>query len=292
MEENNIKKLYRIQSFANNIDPYTNRNVPIKRVSISNDGKIVFNPNSDQFIYFSPTDRHHCYYIFNKVLKIITDELSKAKNNPYYKKLNIPEDFRAFTYFTHTSIDVIKEVQKFFENYIPPKYVELVSLNYLSAFSDMFKDCSIKNVKKTFGSRCPEISDTAVFGGAYGVNDAWLDLLKASTLSTETARLSVTRFLDFIIENSYKTTVKRQQLKQVLARNENLFQILDFITYNKLNNPDFYAPNNTNNIRRHLQAIEDYKLFNDKRPRDKIYFAHQKQVFKEALHSAREKDPM
>lgn len=292
MKDERIKKLYRIQAYTDNLDPFTNRNVPVKRVIVSNDGKIVFNPNSHQFIYFSPTDRHHCYYIFNKVLKIITDELAKANRNPAFSKLNLPEDFRAFTYFSNTSVNIIKDVQNYFENYIPPKYVELVTLNYLNAFSAFFEDCSVRNVKKSFKDRCPEVSDTAVFGGAYGINDAWLDLLKASTLSTETTRLSVTEFLDFIMVNAYKTNVKRQQLKQVLNVNPHLFEILEYVTYNKLNNPSFYDPNNTNNIRNHLQAIEDYKIYNEKRPKDRVYFAEQKQIFKDALHSAREKDPM
>ena len=92
MDNKKLLKLHRVQ--ATNIDSshLVKHNSPVKRVHISACGKIEFNPNEQHYIYFSSTNEHHVYYIFNKVIGIIISELNNYKNTNEYKKLNLPEN--------------------------------------------------------------------------------------------------------------------------------------------------------------------------------------------------------
>ena len=50
-------------------------------------------------------------------------------------------------------------------------------MKYLNSFSSFLENSFVPN-KKTHDKGVPEISDTRNFGGAYGISDVWLELLK------------------------------------------------------------------------------------------------------------------
>lgn len=265
-------EIYRMQSEIQGIHPKLCKHYPVKRVNIGENGEIKFNPDSSKFIYFSKTEKHHAYYIFSKVLKIINSELRKAKDMPQIKSLNL-ENFRSTEFLNKANYNIIKEVQKFFRDYIPPQYIELVSLKYLEAFSRNFEECAIKNHKKLSASNEPEISDTRFFGGAYGINDAWLELLKSSIVSTSSMSFSMDQFFDFILDSSAVGDVERKSLKPIINSNPQLLDILNISTRKQLENPKFKDKNNINDIKHYLQAIEDYKLYNQEKPLNRQFFA-------------------
>ena len=159
--ENKNNIVYRVQSPTLETNPFFNRHVPIKRVTVSGDGSIEFNPNEQKYIYFSQSEKHHCYYIYHKVVKIINDLLKDAKNRPEYAKLDLPENMagllpgrcNALQYYTNMNIKVMENVQKFFSDYLPPQHVELVSLKYLNSFATLLNDCTVHNTKKCH-SKC------------------------------------------------------------------------------------------------------------------------------------------
>lgn len=254
---------------------------PAKRVIVSNDGKIEFNPDASKFVYFSKTEQHHVYYIYSKVLKIIMAELDKHKDLTCVKELGVLSNFRATDLLSGINYSIIKEVQKFFQEYIPPKYVELVSLKYLNVFSRMFEDCAIENLKKQAQCNVPEVSDKRIFKGAYGINDAWLELLKCSTFESVHLTLSLEQFFDFILANSYKYKTTKNSLKPILNNYPQFFEILNITTKRILANPKFSDKNNVNDIKYYIQAIEEYKLYNQKKSKvlNKEYFATKRQEF-------------
>ena len=263
-----IDKMYRIQA-GDNHNPFEIKSAPVKRVTVASDGEITFNPDSNKFIYFSKNNKHHTYFIFNKFFKIIKDEIKKANTNPQFAKLKLDDDFRAFTFHSNVNIDAIKHVREFFKNYIPPQYLELVTLKYLNSFSTLIDECSIRNVKKTnITSLSPETSDTGTFGGAYGINSAWLEFLKCSTISTQTANLYVDKFFEFLLDTSSKAKVSKQRLSSVISSNPYLMDNLNEVTYKELANPQFFDQNNTNDVVKYLQAIEEGRLFNESKKVD------------------------
>ena len=231
---------------------------------------------------------HHAYYLYSKVLKIITKEIEKAKKNPYFAKLNLPEDFRAFRYYTHINTGVIKEVNNLFTNYLPPKKVELVTLQYLNSFCKLFELCATKNHQKTFGKNFPEISDVSTFGGAYGINDMWLELLKTCTVSSKTCTTSVNSILEELLELKHVVKVDDQRLKSILTRNETLFAILDHMTYSELQNPNFQNKNTPNKITNLLELIEEHQMYSPKTNLDRAFFTEQRKIFKDEYHDVLE----
>lgn len=260
MKKVELNKMFRVQS---NVKPSQNvmQNAPVKRVIISSFGKIEFNPDERQFIYFSKTDTHHVYYIFNKVIKIIVDELHKNNNLQAYKMLHLPEQVMPYYMYSQIHVNILKSVKDFFKNYLPENCVELVTLNYLNSFSDFFLKASINNKKKHLQS-VPEVSDTNAFGGAYGINDAWLTLLKSCITSTSQTKLNLDNFFDFLLDNSYRGAICRTTLKQVLIKNPEFFRLLNILTYTELQNPEFYDKNNINRMKKSIAEIAKQKLYN------------------------------
>ncbi len=235
--------------------------LPAKRVIVTNSGEIIFNPNENNYIYFSKSREHHVYFIFYKVLKIIVSELKKRNHTREYKSLGLVRELSEAAFYINVSKDIIKNVQEFFKNYVPSICVEMVTLRYLNTFSGLFETCAAENLKKT-NKLAPEISDKRMFGGSYGINGEWLRLLKNCTESTSTATMKIDTFFDFLKDNVTYVNSGRRTLKGYLRANPELFTILNELTYIKLNNPEFVDKNNVNFIRSALQNIRDNRLFN------------------------------
>ena len=231
---------------------------------------------------------HHAYYLYRKVLKIIAKEIENVKKDPYFTKLDLPTDFRAFNYYSHVNTQVIKQVSNLFTNYLPPKKVELVSLQYLNAFSQLFELCATKNSQKSFGKNYPEISDTSTFGGAYGINDAWLELLKSCVVSSKTCTISVNEILEELLDCRHFVEVGDQRLKSVLSRNQVLFSVLDHMTYTSLQNPQFKDKNTPNEITKLLEVIEEFEMYSPKLDLDRKFFQDQRKLFKAEYHEVLE----
>ena len=279
-----MRKMYRVQSTVSVDDGLNTKNLPVKRVLISDDGEIAFNPNSDKYIYFSRSKNHHLYYLYSRFFKIVKEELVWAKRLDSYKHLGLPDDFRVFTFHTNVNVDMVKDVQSFFNNYLPKKSLEAIQLQYMDSFGKMFEECSVYNVKKKEKLSCPEISDPHVVDGAYGINDAWLDLLNCCTVQTNSARVDFDQMFSYIIDTAYKGRVSRQLLKHVLEDNPYLLDISKEMAYTTLSNPTFFDKNNANRIVTNLEVIEQEELFNPNREEIyKGYFDDKKRELKSEL---------
>lgn len=279
MDNSKFLKMYRVQSINLDSKPLLNKSVPIKRVIISNVGKINFNPNLNQYVYFSRTDKHHVYYIFNKILKIIVDQLKKLESVKMYKDIGLPENFDESIFYRNVDWNVIKRVQEFFRSWVTPIGVELVSLTYLNSFSDLINRCYVNNKNKKKGSM-PEISDTKFYQGAYGLNGDWLDLLKCVTVSTTTTNLYLDKFFEFYIGASSYRSAAKVSIKGILKQHPRFFDILEDLTYNELENPDFVSKNNVNNIVKNINQIYLKNQFNPKANLTEAYFNQVKKEIK------------
>lgn len=279
----NLNEIYRVQGSEKN-NPFLNPACPIKRVLVSNTGKIKLNPDSEHFIYFSRSKRHHSYYLYSKVLKIISKEIDLLRNSPMGESLKIPADFRAFRYYSHLNYDDIKRVKDLLTNYTSPQDVELITMSHMPAFSELFEYCATKNHQKDFGKNYPEISDTSTFGGAYGINNIWLELLKQCTVETKTANISLVEVLEELLQFKNSIKVSDQRLKSVLNCNEALFEILDHLSYKNLTNPEFVDKNTINKITYLLELIEEYRSYNPKLDVNRQFFVNQRKKFKDEYH--------
>lgn len=285
--ESKLKSVHRVQTPDLNQSPFASRSTPVKRILVSDKGVIKFNPDENNYVYLSRTDRHHGYYVFNKVMDIINENLRRAKANPEFQNANLPENFKIHSLFYDVNLNSIKDVQHFFSHYLPPQYVELVSLKYMNSFGDLLEECKVKNqIKRRNKNALPEVSDTSRYGGAYGLSDYWLELLKDCTLSSKTAKLSVDKFLDFIIDVAPDAKSNKVSLRSIMNCGSEMFNLLEHITYTELKNPAFYDKNNANRIITSLQAIEDYEKFNatKKEKLNHNYFTSARKSFKDEYH--------
>lgn len=282
-----LKEIYRIQGSEKN-SPFLNTQCPLRRVLVSDDGKITLNPDSQHFIYFSRSKNHHTYYLYSKVLKIICKEIDKIKKSSIASRISLPDDFRAFKYYSHLNTEDIKILNNLFTNYIPPQEIELVTLKNLPAFYSLFEYCSTKNNQKNFGKNYPEISDTSTFGGAFGINDLWLELLKECSPISKVAKITVTDVLNELLTCKHLIKVDNQRLKSVLNCNEALLHILEHIQYKNQINPDFLDKNAPNKIINLLEQIEEYELYSPKLKLTKKFFAKERKKFKEEYHEIAE----
>jgi len=280
-----LKSVHRIQTPDSGLNPITNKAVPVRRILLSKNGFIKFNPNENNYVYLSRTDRHHCYYIFNKVMDIINDNLEFARQNPEFKNAQIPSDFKLPHLFYDVSLSTIKDVQHFFSCYLPPQYVELVSLKYMYSFGELVEKCKVKNQEKDKEDKLiPEVSDTTRYGGAYGLSDYWLELLKDCTLSSKTAKISVDKFLDFVIDVAPEAKAKNVSFRSIMTGGSSLINLLEYVSYQQLSNPTFYDKNNSNRIISCLQAIDDYHAYNKKKELRGPFWAKAKKEFKSEYH--------
>lgn len=259
--ENKYSFLYRIQS-SNKPSSISNlMNMPAKRVLISGCGKIEFNPNENKYVYFSKTDKHHVYYIFNKVLKVIINELEHHEKTNAYKALNLPQKVCNKHFIMSANYDIVKRVQDFFKNYIPPMQVELVTLKYLNTMAKFLDKCTIRNTKKQI-TNAPEYCDTVNYGGGYGINSAWLNLLNCCTKETSSNHLSIDKFFDFLLDNTLRANCVTHSLKGALNKHPEFLKILENQTYTILQNPAITSKNNVNNIVTSVNDIYKNKLIN------------------------------
>lgn len=255
-------KLYRVQASlkSSQLNPYLYPNYPIRRVIVNHqdsDGAITYNPNSFNYIYFSRSIEHHCYYIYNKVLKIIISQLD-PRINPEVKKLNLPENFNKYQFLEFKSKKIIQEVQNFFKNYLPKQEVELVTLRYLYSLEELMRLCSVKQSNTQKINNTLEYSDIRIYKGSYGMNDAWLGLLECCTVDTKLGILDFDKFFNFLKDIPPIKQQGRNSLALIFKDNEILFDFLSQIIYTEYRNPQFSSKNNINEIIRHATAIKDY----------------------------------
>ena len=286
-------RLYRVQLADTSANPYYNRHAPVKRVSVLSSGEVEFNPDERKFIYFSKSVKHHSYYMYNKVVQIVNDELKFAKGRPEFAKLDLPDNMGKFLpsrycalKYYNINTEVIKKLKNFFRNYLPPKEVELVSLRYLNCFGQLLENCVVKNSRKQ-RSAGPEVSDQTMYGGAYGINDTWLDLLKSSTISTKTAKFGMDQFFDFLMDETYFGVAGRAKLES-LTEERDMFRMLGVMTYNELRNPKFYDKNNSNTATKIIDKINDEHLYNPNIELGDDYFREVKANFKQEIREERE----
>lgn len=252
LKQNNLLSMYRVQ----NLDDDMNYFLPVKRVIVSKNGGIVFNPDQNRYIYFSRSYRHHAYYVFHKVFSTIRGVL---KNNAS-SQFKLPSSHQLFGSYQTVNVNNVKQIQDFFYNYFPPYFFELVAFDYIKCYSDIFEKCSIKNMDKAKiqGNRIPEISDNCVYGGAYGINDAWLELLRSCIKTSKYSCFSLDDFFDYLIRNSYKAKSKGG----VENYTPFYFDLLENLVYTEFKNPYFYDKNNANNVTASITKIQKRKLYN------------------------------
>ncbi len=250
--------LYRVQA-PSAVLPCIKKDLPVKRVLISGVGKIDFNPDSRQYVYFSRTDKHHVYYVFNKVFKIVAEEINRFDKAsailPGHDKMSVNDFYNA------VNKSVLRDIREFLKDYVPSSSVELVSLSYLSSFYNFFVDCATSNKQKQT-DHIPELSDTHFYGGAFGVNDAWLDLLKHCTTETSSSIIYLQDFFDYILQTQQNFSSARKTIRAYLMYNPSFMEILENIRWRTQVNPDFYDKNNKNQIRSALTTIFDEGQYN------------------------------
>lgn len=280
-------EIYRVQNSIIGEPDYTQQ-APLKRVIVSSDGQIALNPDQEQFIYFSRTRKHHAYYMLNKILRIIVSEIEKAKKNPAFAKLDLPDDFRAFTYYADLNINSVKQAKNLFENYLPTQKIELITLETLQAFNELFELCATDNHLKTFGKNFPEVSDMSTFGGAYGINDLWLQLMRQCTTSSSVCTITAVAILERLLECKHLIKVDSQRLKYVFSKNEALFTILDNLPYTTYRNPKFYDKNTINLITQIINKIEQEHCYNPSLNLNRQFFRSERQKIKQNIHDTLE----
>ena len=281
MEKNKFAVMYRVQSHNSNRKLDINKAYPIKRVIINGVGKIVWMQNASQYIYFSRTDKHSCYYLFNKVLKIVYEELARYKYENLNEEFSILKSYRVFSKEIYFSEQAIKRVWNFFNAHIKTDKLEIVTLTYLEGFTKFIEDCSIHN-NKISGVALPRRADRSTCGGGYGLSDAWLELLKCTTVSTEVREISINKFFEVLLDVTNYKRINKMTLNEVIEARPILFSLTKFFTSKRIENPDLYEKDNLLRINRAVEKIKKEQLYN------KESIANPTKYFREMKRSLRE----
>ena len=276
-----LKQLYRVQDAEKFPKPYLNTQCPVRRVIVGPSGEILFNPDNKHFVYFSRTKEHHAYYIYNKTFKIIKKEVENAKKDSGLSKFDVSAEFICPS---HIDFNMLKKINNLFKNYLPPKNIELVSLEYLKSFGNLFEASATHNNKKDFGKNYPEFADPSTYGGAYGVNTEWLNLLKYCTVATKNSVLPVNRVLEFLLETGHAMIIHKRRFKLIFSSNQELLTLLDKVPSERVMNPAFLNKNAPNEIVSALSSIEENKMYSPKKSFDSHFFSRQRKAFKEEYH--------
>lgn len=256
----NLKQLYRVQNGKETYSDF----LPVKRVILSNLGKITFMPDKNRYIYFSRTTDHHFYYIMKSISRLINSELKKLKKNKMSLTLDVPDHLKCFDENFKYDINALNALKKYFGEYVQPQEVEFVAFNYLRSFCNLLNNCSILNIDKTKPRdlHSPEVSDITVLGGAYGINGIWLELFNSCIVTTDVARFDLNKFFEIITSEPFVEAMIKSNADKKTWRNLFTTQLQKSVNHELIDNPDFALNGSTKTIVDKLETIKKRKLYN------------------------------
>lgn len=265
MEENggiNLNALHRGQCLY---EDKPLKSMPIKRITLTKDKEILFNPDQDRYIFFSPNYMHHTYYMIKKMMDTMNAFLAKLNK----ERLCISgRDFG--------DINKIKKACNCLGMLKKEIRIESLSILYLAQVKKLIDDCSIDTQLKLAGQHIPEKTDRRVHGGGLGLTDDWLELLKYTSLFVKTKTFDLDNFFELLLEKKQKKLNMMQLCEMFESQHLTLHKLKHISEKNAINNI--------------YQSIDNIFEKNEYNPRNKAlneaYFSSQRRLIKKDRNQA------
>ena len=195
--------------------------------------------DSKHYIYFSRTKNHHYYFTIRRIRQLLNKVV--LNDTPYSisnKELENEESFKKITNI------VLNQ-----ENLKGLKSISLVCDN---AYYQLLKENSSCNMAKKVSPYLIERVDRKMYGGGYGVSNAWLNLLNDLTLFSSCIRITSVDILN-ILKNMRreKKLASPYLISSIFDTKERTYRMSDNL-YN-----DFHKYNIMND----LETIYEEKLY-------------------------------
>ena len=258
----NINSLYRGQCLY---EDKPIQSMPYKRISITKEKELIFNPNQDKYVFFSPSYIHHMYYLIKKMIDTMNSFLQKM--NKDYLLIN-GRDFNNY--------DKIKKVCESLGMLKKEIRLESFSILYLAQVKNFINDCSIDSQFKFAGQHIPERTDKRVCGGGLGLSEDWLELLKYTTLFIKTKTFKLEDFLAFVLEKKNKRLTRTEICEMFELKNLTLHKVKHITEKNAINK----IYNSIGNIFQKKEYNLQNKNLTDS------YFANQRRIIKRDRNNA------
>ena len=195
--------------------------------------------DSKHYIYFSGTRNHHYYFTIRR----IRQQLNKVVLNdtPYNisnKELKNEESFKKITNIVLNQENI--------------KNLKSISLIIDKNYYQLLKENSVYNMVKKQSPYLIERVDRKLYGGGYGVSNAWLDVLNDLTLFSSCIRITSIDILN-ILKNMRreKKLASPYLISNILDTKERTYRMSDNL-YN-----DFHKYNIMND----LETIYEQKMY-------------------------------
>lgn len=197
-----------------------------------------FEDKENHYVYFSKTLNHHYYFTVKRIRQLInTTILKDTKYQVSKKQLNNSKDF--------------SNIKKIEVNSGQIKDLNSIALVCDHIYYDLLGDNSVNNMEKTY-QRGVERVDRRVYGGGYGVTEAWLDLLSDLTYYSSYTRINARDILKLLEEMKKENRQTNPKLiKEILEKKLRTYTLSETLYY------DFHKYK----IMEDLDRIEEEKLF-------------------------------
>lgn len=195
--------------------------------------------DSNHYIYFSRTKNHHYYFAIRRIRQLLNKVV--LNNTPYNisnKELENEESFKKIT-----NIVLNKENLKSLKS---------ISLIIDNTYCQLLKANSVYNMLKKNSPYLIERVDRKIYGGGYGISNAWLDLLNDLTLFSSYIRITSIDILNIL---------KNMRREKKLASPYLISNILDAKERNYRISDNLYNDFHKYNIMNDLEIIYEYKLY-------------------------------
>lgn len=241
------------------------RTMPARRISLTKDKGIIFNPDQSRYVFFSPSYTHHVYYLIKKMLDTM---------NAFLRKMG--KDTLTITTRDFDNYQKIKQACNALGALKREVKIESMEIDFLSQVKKFIDDCSIDSKLKNEGQLIPEITDKRVCGGGLGLAEDWLELVKYTTVFSKTKNFNLEDFLNFALEKKNKK-LTRKKMCEVYELKNPIFHLVRHISEKDSSNKIYKAIEN-------IYEREEYDTSNQ--ILTDSYFAKQRKLIKKAKNEA------
>lgn len=143
-----------------------------------------FETDNNNYVYFSRTKKHHYYFTVKRLRQLINIDVLKDTDYVISNKtLNDKESFKYISNLIINSLNI--------------KNLNSISLACDKSYYMLLKENSINSMSKVTPHLIERV-DRRLYGGGYGVEGYWLDLLEDLTFFTAYTRISVNDILTLL----------------------------------------------------------------------------------------------
>lgn len=218
--------------------------------------------NDSHYVYVSNSKDHHYYFTVKRIKQLINTIVLNGTDYQITKK-------------QITNNENYKNIKKIIFNSDKVRNLNSISLVCDQVYYALLKENCINSYQKTKDSGIERV-DRKVFGGGYGVTDAWLDLFNDLTYFSSHLKISTIDVLNLL---------KKMKNKGIQTSPQLIQDILETKQRNYIISPNLYDDFHKYTIMNDLERICQNGLYLE----GSSFYTHPSKTIKEVLNSYKRK---